>query len=267
VTGQYPLQDFDNSHPCVFVLSTGRVGTQTLAALYDLPKNVISYHEPQPKIYGLSKLSYSQQNSTLAQKILQEAFWTARYVLLYYSLDRHKGYIETSPQVTFLAPVIYQAIPTAKFIHVVRDPRLVVHSGMRRKWYGGHHMDGSRITPMPDMEHHNLWQRFSPFQKNLWLWNETNRWISCFLTKVPSHSQLLIHAEDIFDASSNMHEQLFAFINAPFPPRRKIDRILGKRLNAQRIGDFPQPEQWDSRSIELLENMCGETANQLGYVI
>ena len=267
VTGQYPLQDFDDSHPCVFVLSTGRVGTQTLAALFDLSINVITYHEPQPKLYGLSKLAYSHQNSSVVQEILQEAFWTTRNPLLCHSLDQRKGYIETSPQVTFLALVICQVVPKAKFVHMVRDPRLVVRSGMRRKWYDGHQMDGTRITPMPDAKYHPQWQQLVPFQKNLWLWNETNRWILDFLTIVPSHKQLLIHAEDVFSGSSDVLERLFAFISSPLPPRRKIDRILGKRLNAQRKGNFPKPEQWDSRSMEMLVNMCGDTANQLGYAI
>lgn len=44
--------------PCVFVLSTGRVGSKTLSALIGPAANVFAYHEPEPNLYGLSKLAY-----------------------------------------------------------------------------------------------------------------------------------------------------------------------------------------------------------------
>ena len=34
ISAYSPLTAFDDTHPCVFVLSTGRVGTKTLASLF-----------------------------------------------------------------------------------------------------------------------------------------------------------------------------------------------------------------------------------------
>jgi len=257
----------DDSPPCVFVLSTGRAGTQTLASIFQISKNAKAYHEPAPKLFGLSKLSYWYFNDDVARKILAEAFLTARSELLRDSLQRGKIYVETSPQTTFLAPVIAQSLPTAKFIHLVRDPRDVVRSGMRRGWYDGHRLDKTRISPLPESEQYARWLQYSAFQKNLWLWNETNRWILNFFGSIPPNDKLLVHAEDIFMASSEVLTQIFDFVDSPPPPRKKVERILRKRLNAQQRGSFPKPEQWEQHQITALRAMCGDTAAQLGYNI
>jgi len=228
---------------------------------------VNAYHEPLPNLYRFSKLSYWYAEDQMAQDIFSEGFLAMRSDLLHHALAHHKGYVETSPQATFLAPSIVQTIPQVKFIHLVRNPKDVVRSGMRRKWYDGHRLDKNRITPVPGSKLHERWLQYSPFQKNLWLWNETNRWILNFLTTVPPHSKILIHAEDIFAASPDALKRIFDFIHASLPSERKIRRVLGRRLNAQQSGVFPEFEQWDSNRRKILIEMCGDTANQLGYHI
>ena len=74
ILGQQRLQRFDDQHPCVFFLSTGRVGTQTFASLLRLADNVFAYHEPRPNLYGLSRTSYLYLNDKCCYKVLREAF-------------------------------------------------------------------------------------------------------------------------------------------------------------------------------------------------
>lgn len=262
---QERLRSFDTERPCVFVLSTGRTGTQTLAALLGLAKNVFAYHEPIPKLYGLSKLSYQHSNDRLGCEILQEAFLTARRELLDYSLDCGRGYVETSPQTTFLAPIILDAIPEARFIHLVRDPRDVVRSGMRRGWYDGSPFDKNRIVPRPDSEVSRQWKVYNAFQKNLWLWTETNRWISKFYSGLPADRTRLVHSEDVFSSDEETMSRLFAFAGAPVPSSWKMTRVLNKKLNAQKTGQFPKPSAWSEEMYSDLLAIAGETARDLGY--
>lgn len=262
---QEKLQGFDEKHPCVFVLSTGRVGTQTLTSLFKLAKNVFAYHEPEPLLYGLSKLAYENIDNKIACRILIEAFLASRKEKIEYSLYSKRGYVETSPQTTFLAPIILDAIPDARFIHVVRDPRFVVRSGMRRKWYDGHIADKTRIIPKSDSEEGMQWSRFSTFQKNLWLWTETNKWIHKFLTSLPTDRVLLIHSEDLFTAHEKIMEKLFAFINSPIPPKHKITRVLSKSLNKQKSGEFPEISSWSDGMYSDFYNIAGRTAELFDY--
>ena len=258
------LISFDEKHPCVFVLSTGRAGTKTIAELLGLSKQVFAYHEPRPLLYGLSRLSHQQYDGPLVAKVLQEAFLAARRDLLDFSLVSGKGYVETSPQVTFLAPAIAAAIPGALFIHLTRNPRDVVRSAMRRKWYEGNPNDQYRISPKEGSEELKSWGAYNSFQKNIWLWAETNRWISRFCARLPGQF-LLIRAEDIFDGNEETLEQLYSFLGLAMPPKYRIENLLRKRLNAQTKGQFPEPSKWPEAWNRDLQGIAGETAEIFGY--
>jgi len=259
------LPEFNDKRVCVFVLSTGRVGTATLAALLGLAKNAFTYHEPEPLLYGLSKLSYEYSDNTNVSKVLQEAFYVARQELMKRSLDCGMGYIESSPQATFLAPFIQKVVPDVRFIHLVREPRDVVRSGMRRKWYEGHGADKTRIIPHPDSSTGREWESYSAFKKNLWLWNETNSWILKFTSSVPAERILLLHSEDVFGASEEALRKLFTFVGSSLPPGRKIAHVLGKKLNQQKTGTFPESEVWSHEMQCDLLKIAGRTAESLGY--
>jgi hypothetical protein len=256
---------FDEKHPCVFVLSTGRAGTETLGALFSLVNNVISYHEPSPIMYGLSKISYENYDDQSASKTLKEAFLAMKAELLNYSLDCRVGYIETSPQNTFLAKTILNAIPNATFIHMVRDPRDVIRSGMRRKWFDGHPNDGTRIVPRPNSLESQQWNDYSLFQKNVWLWNETNRWIMDFTSSISSDTVLRVRSEDVFSRDQKTLQALYGFIGAKLPQQWKIERVLHKKMNAQWTGEFPTSALWSADQKMELINMASETAGKLGY--
>ena len=258
------LKTFDDEHRCVFVLSTGRVGTQTLASLLRLGREVYAYHEPKPYLYALSKLSYQYWTNPAALEILNEAFLIARHKKLDYALSCDKGYVETSPQVTFLAPAILAAVPSVRFIHLVRDPRNVVRSCMRRHWYDGSSYDKTRISPHPDSLVGQQWRDYDVFQKNLWLWTETNRWILDFSMDLRERV-LLIQAESIFNASKKTLEDLFDFVGIAMPSEWKIQRVLYKKLNAQKRGTFPQISEWSAEMYSDLIAIAGDIAGQLGY--
>jgi len=263
---QERAQSFDERHPCAFVLSTGRAGTKTLAALLGLVDNVFAYHEPQPKLFALSRLAYRYGQDEAASQVLWQAFLTARQQNLHYALSCGRGYVETSPQVTFLAPAILATVPGVRFIHLTRHPADVVFSGVQRGWYAGHPYDSMRITPLPDSSHGRQWQTYSVVQKNLWLWAETNRWILEFSAHLPAEQRLHIRAEDMFAARTETIQRLFAFIGSRPPRPGKVRAILTKKLNAQRKG-LPPLSPADQADIE--ENLPAFTtpiAAKLGYV-
>jgi len=260
--------EFDAQHPCVFVLSTGRTGTQTLAALYELAGNVFAYHEPNPELTALSKLAYEYNDryteNGAVGSVFREAFLTSRRHLFNYALDCGRGYVETTPQNTFLAPVIADAVPVVRFIHVVRDPRYVVRSAMRRRWYDGNPNDETRIIPSRDSTSGQYWATYNSFLKNLWLWSETNRWILDFSSHMPDRV-CLIRAEALFNGDADTLGKLYGFIGAALPSPAKIRRVLDKQLNAQHTGSFPESNDWTAEMYDQLRALAGETAAALGY--
>ncbi len=264
--GHYqPLFAFDDQHPLVFVLSSGRTGTQTLAALLALSPHLFSFHEPSPKLYGLGRLAYWHGDTVIVQTILREAVRSARIEAWDYAREAGRGYAETSPQLTFLAPVLQQLQPQARFIHLVRHPYAVVRSGMRRQWYVDHPADRTRLHPRPDDPLSQTWPQLPTMAKIAWLWAETNRWILDFTASLPAEQTLFVQAESLFTADQAILSQLYAFAGASLPPLKKIQRILNRRLNAQRTGDFPSPAAWDQSQRQEVWHWVGEVAERLGY--
>ncbi len=261
-----PLARFDEEHPCVLVLSTGRAGTKTLALLLGLAKDFHSYHEPPPKLFGLSKLAYELGDDPAARRVAAEAFLTARASLLGNALRAGSAYAETSPQVTFIAPALAERIDEIRLVHLVRRPEDVVRSAIRRHWYDGHSFDNVRIVPRPESDAARRWAEMTPFSKNVWLWNETNRWIMRRLAEVPKEKWVLVRSEDVFAADTTALRDLFALVNRPVPPSASVDRVLAKHLNAQTTGDFPGKGDW---SAEMLSDLAAvsDTARLLGYEI
>ena len=261
------FRKFDDQRPLVFVLSTGRTGTQTLAKLLNLLDNVFSYHEPSPQLTGISKLSYEHSDNDLVAKVILEAFISLRMELLTDALSFGKGYVETSPEGTFLAPIIQKAVPNVKFIHLVRDPRYVIRSAMRRNWYAGNPDDRNRIVFRTQSQIGENWETFDSFHKNVWLWTETNRWICDFTSSLPETNKLLIRSEDIFSNQQDTFKKLFSFLGNKSPNNRKIKSILGKNLNRQKTGAFPEVCDWTDDMNHYLRKVAGVIAKEVGYKI
>jgi hypothetical protein len=266
IMNQPPLIQFTDQHPCVFTLSTGRAGTRTLASLLSLSTATLSYHEPKPLLYGLSQLSYLYGNKSCSD-FIKEAFLIARKFHLDCTLSSRKGYVETSPQATFIAPIIHNVVPGSKFVHIIRDPKDFIRSGMRRRWYVDHPMDTTRIKPPPGSKLSSEWQFWSPFRKIIWLWQETNLWIDQFINTLGNKNCLFLHAEEIFEAQFESIEKLFSFLNSSMPSKNRIKAILSKKMNAQTSGDFPKFNDWtNDMQAALIEN-AGKTAEYFGYRI
>lgn len=252
-------------HPCFFILSTGRAGTETLAVLLNRSPEALVYHEPIPTLFGLSKLAYVGQDSDL--QMLSHIFYETRRPLFEHSLACGLGYGETGSYATFLAYVISEAIPQAKFVHVVRDPRAVIRSAMRRRWYRGHTYDAMRVTPRLDNPWAKAWKSWSLFEKNIWLWAETNRYILKFTSSVGSERTILLKAEDLFASDLCVVSRVFKFLGLTPPSDRVVRQLLARPLNKQISGSFPALEHWSSSMRSKPTEIAGSEMECLGYEV
>ena len=261
-----PISQFDQNYPLVLILSTGRVGTQTLAELLRLAPNLKAYHEPEPKLFGLGKLAYEQWKKSGATSVFLEALRTSRADLIKDALQYGKGYAETSPQVTFLAPVFRELFPMTKYIHLVRNPENVIISGMRRGWYSGHSNDQWRLTPKTEDKYAQIWGSMSPFAKNCWVWAETNRWISDFCRTIPRNQQLFVNSELLFAGQEDIIRELFEFVGVSSFSMRKVNGILRKPLNVQKKGTFSPSNEWSIEMKATFGEIVGDVADEFDYL-
>ena len=150
---------------------------------------------------------------------------------------------------------------------MVRDPKYVVRSAMRRNWYERDVDDRTRIIPLAHSKFSEDWENYDSFKKNVWLWAETNKWISDFASALPENRMLMIRAEDVFSAQEEAIYKLFSFIESPVPKKKKIMSVIGKRLNMQETGTFPEVNDWTETMLNDFRNIGGKIADMLGYDI
>ena len=248
----------------VFVLSTGRCGTTTLAALMSLAPRVNAFHEPQP---SLSNLAQKVNDSVdVDQELVAEALLLARRSLWKASNLAGKRYVEAAHQASFLAPSLLHLMPHARFLHLSRAPATFAGSALSFGFYTKPLQETRWRCPRPGTPAAAAWASLDPFAKIVWYWREVNAFARNFLKSLPPGQGLHLRSEDIFRAEPEALRRLYTLVDSEPPPRRRIDRVLGQQLNAGRYRSGASPVGASSAAQrDRLERECGDLARELGY--
>ncbi|MCI5144114.1 MAG: hypothetical protein D3923_00990, partial [Candidatus Electrothrix sp. AR3] len=197
----------------VFVLSTGRCGTKTLAALADLIANADSHHEPDPKLLEASYLYCMQSCPDAPESFWQGLLAYSRDELIRQAIRTDKIYFETNNRLALLCELLIKRYPKAKFIHLVRHPCDFIRSGIRRDYFNNQSWDFVRITPLSEDPAHQTWPESSQLEKCAWLWAKTNSHVDAVLQNLSEDRRLFIRSEDIFNNIGNNVEKVLSFIS------------------------------------------------------
>ena len=235
---------------CCFVLSTGRCGTGLMTELlYTIPR-IDVVHRPAPELIYQSKLAYLFGHEK--PECYRISALHSRYEPIRASYLSGGIFVETNNRITFFAPYFADIFKKACFVHLVRNPKGFVRSGLRRGYYTGNIVDEGRIVPRaqdPVCEH---WVEMSQTEKIAWLWNATNQYIEEFKKKVGKERVLTIRSEDLF-TNEGITVQLFQFIGTDSLPQKRIRRIISVPRNVQRSGDIPPYKDWPGLQKERLK--------------
>lgn len=139
----------------IYVVGTGRCGTQTLARLLG------GVHEPDPHIIREANEYYQGRHAVLpglAAKL------RARAALPTPAVSDHKQ--------STVIPLILEIDPTARFVMLVRQPLPGIASFLHRGWYGGGARIWERCRLRPAAGFPRNWTQA---MKCGWLWTETYR--------------------------------------------------------------------------------------------
>lgn len=258
---RYVLPDLTALAPPVFVLSTGRCGTLTIAHLFRLAPGVRAFHEPLPDLFPLNSRLYQQPAADPETVFLALHF--ARGFLWDPLSLAGKRYVETSHHMTFLAPWLHQLMPQARFLHLVRAPEPFARSATRRGWYTFPTTIQRKISPRSGAG----WDARDAFGKNVWYWTEVNRFACDFLATLPPGQGLRLHAEDIFSGQPKALRQLYALVNNEPPPLPRIQRVLGRKHNQGQHSFLTRVQlgALNDAQQQILQLECSELAQKLGY--
>lgn len=251
--------------PSLFVLSTGRVGTETLTALLNLSPDVHALHEPFPQLKKASLDAYMQGPFLPEDKGWDELVLAARDDLVIRAARHGKVYAETSNRLTFLASSLARVFPDSRFIHLYRHPYDVIRSGMRRGFYQEHFWDFYRVRPRPDEALAVSWETLPALQKVAWYWTRINEEAISFISGLPQERVLSLSAEEMFAGNLDTISALYPFAGARAPDEKSIRDTLGLKMNSQQSGDFPGAEEWSSEQLAQVNGMVRDIAARLGY--
>jgi len=251
---------------CVFVLSTGRVGTVTLTHLLELSPVVDAAHEPSPQFLEETHRAYQDAPLAAARAAATvRAYAASRARSLWRATRGGRLYAESSNRLTFLAPSLSEYLPRSRFIHLHRDPATFVRSGIRRGWYRDHPWDTYRITPRPDDRHAGEWDAWGPFERCCWLWGAVNGFCLDVMERLPAGRGFGIRMEDLFARDGAAAARLFAWLAIPAGAPEDVGRVITTRYNEQRENDFPQWSEWTAAQRATLARIAGPVAVRMGY--
>ncbi len=255
---------------CVFMLSTGRTGTQTMANVLKLSGNVLAEHEPRPRLVKSSFDAYMDEGMHEASAAWMER-WTAFMLAVRddFVLEANaKGqvYVESNNRLTYLAPAVQAAFPASKFVFSHRNPYQVIQSGMRRGAYAGPNMawNFARIRPRAGEEYVDTWDAMTPLAKEAWRWARINKMSMDFMATLPASRAMELPAKRLFGGSDDVIREIFEFVGVPCPDMADIKRVMGKKMNAQAHYNGLSFE-WSDDDYKTVRPYIASVAEALGY--
>lgn len=255
-------------HPCVFVLSTGRTGTQTLTKLLALSPRIHAEHEAMPQLVKASFDAYMNTEAPEWSPTWQRVALAARDDLVLNANRAGKVYFESNYRLTYLAPALAAAFPASRFLFLHRDPFAVIRSGMRRGYYRSpfEAWNFARIRPRPSDPAVDRWEDFTQLEKNAWRWAHANDFAADVFEQLPENRRLELRSADLFGGRRNVQKRLFSFCGVECPPDRDTESVFARTFNAQDHFHGDQFE-WTPDTRALVRPLIEDVAQRLGYSV
>lgn len=258
----WPTVDEVLGQNCVFVLSTGRCGTELLTKILNYSEKFYVEHSPKPELGYASSRIYQDE---VGGNELKTAFLAARFdAFLLESWLRNRIYVETNNRITFFAQAIAELMPNAKFIHLVRNPADFVISGMRRGYYDDRVIQHQRLAKRND----EYFDKLTRIEKIALEWNEINARIEDFKSITNIRRVLTVKSEDLFSCPEVV-KVVFNFLDVDDPfmvagMESRLKKLLAKPVNRQAAGYFPRYNEWSETDKSKFKKVT-TLASEYGY--
>jgi hypothetical protein len=261
----------ENVKRVVFIVSTGRCGSQMLAKLLGLHPEILALHEPQPwlNLEAFFAWSGSRDSVEINQRISGKRSTLIAQVVE----DNQLIYVESSNFLSHLIPQLDELFEP-DFIYLYRNGRDFVRSGLSRPWYKP--VDSkTRIANFlrrrfaVEVGYSFIDHRLRPpkcygsrLQKCTWLWAEINRVILNGLATVSEDRRFQLRLEDL---GENVLREVLGFIGVDASSNllREMLTIASERPNATPKSRV-RPT-WGVVEEQSFEAIAGSVMHQLGY--
>ncbi|MBN2301994.1 MAG: sulfotransferase [Lentisphaerae bacterium] len=253
-----------NGIDTAFIVSTGRTGTKFLARFIAGVAGFNAVHEPRPDLLKYA-LTYAQGKHSFdnATKFIEQSRRTAP------ADTRRRAcsvYVESNNRLFSLLKPLRALFPNAKIIHIVRDGRSYVRSGMARKWYTKRDYKKREHAYMfPDDPYFDKWNSMTRFEKICWRWQKKDGFITRDFTEI-AEPKIKVTFEDIFeDPDRKGLYKLARFLGITDEDVSARIQMMGQeRVNTNkafedRINAWPK---WDDQLKKSFDRIAAEHMKQ-----
>lgn len=245
----------------LFVLGSGRSGTQLFSDLLGASGDAMVFHEPN-FAEDVATMDELRRDQDLAKKYWQE-FRGLEVYRRWQESSGTKIYSEVNGTIRYQTPAIQQLYPKAKMLLMVRDGRGVVRSVMGWKaFYGPRSKGAFALAPLPGDRYESQWEQMNRFEKMCWGWQDTNQFLMNYIPQ--THWVQLEKATTNYDYFSE-HFSSNAGIQISY--ETWLARVSQKSRNASKQYGFPAWDEWTDQQKEAYFRICGPTMEKLGYEI
>jgi hypothetical protein len=259
---------WDKFKTLVVVVSTGRTGTQALAHHLDASyPDVTALHEPRPSRH-LRLLSNQAVAGKLPRHAAVRALVRSRQRL--FARTHTPVYVESNWYVYGLLEAVREIAPRVKVLHVVRDPRTYIPSGINFGQFRGLRAIATRFLPYWYLKPEHAkdppalrWSQMTDPQRLAWHWTVCNGEIDR-VAPLFGDNYLFMKYEEIFSKDAAGLGRLLAWMGLEENASIR-EKMREKKVNASTARRCPKWEQWEPAERKAVLDMCGERMQQYGY--
>jgi hypothetical protein len=241
----------------VFILSTGRTGTQFLAYHFDRDSHVRALHEPTPS-RGLRFWTVAYLEGAVEPSVMTNTL--RRYRTGFFDKITEPVYVESNNFLAGFAESLIEEFDEPTLIHVVRDPRTYVRSAINNGAASGLKGLANRLVAFahlgfePDSEHPTI-------RRSARYWTLLNKHLQSVGESYPAYH--LFRYEDLFAANSDEFERLVEVVGAG-------TRVLDARRDHGRVNQstrdvLPTWDDWLPAQQRVVIDTCGDLMAPFGY--
>lgn len=254
----------------VFVLSTGRAGSNFLARLLAQCEDVQAYHEAEPRLQYFARRCFQDPQAPEWERVID----AARMELVLDACVRRKRYVECNHALVPFAPALSRLFARSKFVQLVRDPCDFVRSAIRIGFHASDTVWESGRVRLADAER---WEQMSLLERLGWYWSAIYRFTEELGQNLSPERFLRVRYEKLFNGEAEIRRiQEFigttclsadAIRESQAVKVNTLESMGGERSSLVRRTVFPMPSCWEPAQVAEVERYVQPLASQLGYTM
>ena len=238
-----------------------------MAHLFSKDSRILSLHEPHPSMLDISNkyIKGFVNESEVIKEFKHKRYFYFRKA----QLEKKELYIESNNRLYSLIPVIKEIFEDYRIIHIVRDGREVVRSGMNRKYYTNNDVFFKKRIMALDFkndEYYSQWNEMSSFEKTCWWWQKKDS-IIYSQVKNCEKARTYKYEELFFSNDAQLFEELIRFIGIDDVTSQKkyFLQNRNKKINKNNLNNFPKWNEWNDEQKNKFNLIAGEHMQEMGY--